>query len=278
MDLEAIWQTHKRFILQVGGGALAFLVLALARNSLADEAARLAKANASKELALRDKIEALRGAEGREKGRAETLAETIEPSVLSALRWKTDPAYTLPAGESSPTLFYATALSRTVGEVQRAADRVNAVCPRKANELGLAEEVEEDAVPAALAKAELVRTVVTRALALGVREITYVEPDEASYEARRGDDRFLRLLPIKLGFVGDVRLLSEFLAEFQREGRFLELVSARLARESEKHDARLTVELELRALTIVDRAPAAAARPDRPSRRPRGPRRFGRDR
>ena len=68
MDLEAIWHTHKQFIMKVIGGAIVFLILLSFRSSIANDTTRTARTNASTESALKDKLGQLEGAEGLEKG------------------------------------------------------------------------------------------------------------------------------------------------------------------------------------------------------------------
>ena len=279
MDLEAIWQTHKPFIVKVIAGAMTFLVLMGIRSSMANSTARTAKANTSKELAFQDKKTQLEGAEGLEKGRAKALEEKAEPALVEALMWRSAEAFTLPAKEKSPVLFYATALSKALRDIERRADKTNAKVPRRAGELGLHEGVEDPMVVEALARADLVRGVVIRLLDAGVTEITFVEPSDAAYRPRKGDERFLRTMRIRVAFVGTTRLLARVLNTFQVQGSFLQVRGCQIRRETKRSGASLVVDLDLQSLVIVDETPrgvSAAQRREPVSRG--GTRNFGRDR
>jgi hypothetical protein len=275
MDFEAIWHTHKPFILKVLGGALVFLIVTGVRSSVAGGTTKLRTKNASQHAAIKDKISQVKGAEGLEKGRALALAEKLEPSLAQTLLWKSDPAYLLKEGEGSPALFYDNARHTAVGRVERHAARWNAQVPKGAAGLGLREEVPAEEVVEALAWADLVHRVVVKLLDAGVREITSVAPAEAQYPKREGPG-YLRQLPLGLTFTADVALLAKVLAAFQVQGEFLEVGACRVTRGK----GGLDVELELIGLSIVEeRASGAAAGPSStPKRGPQRVRDFGRER
>lgn len=285
MDFEAVWQTHKPFILKVLGGALVFLVLAGVRGSLAESEAAQASKNRSQQAAIEDKIAQVKGKEGLEKGRAVALAETLEPALAQALFWTPSEGYLLPEGEGSPALFYDGARKSAVDRVQRHADRWNAQVPKGASGLGLREEVAAPEVVESLAWADLVHRVAIALLDAGVRRIDALEPRAARYEKRQGDEKFLRELPLGVSFEAKTELCGKALGAFQRQGSFLELRSCRLTRKGDDPGAPLTVEVELVALSLVDSLPQnaeAAAQGGsgggRPTRGPRRVRRFGRER
>lgn len=280
IDFEAIWQTHKRFILQVAGGALVFLVLLSWRQSVAAEAATLTKSNAGEQAELQDDVAGLLNAEGLEKGRAEALESRLEPAVLEALLWRPEAGYTVPKDDKAPALIYLKAASKTAADVSAHANTWNATVPKTAQELGLASQVEPARVPEGLAQADLVRRAVMRLLDAGVRTVSRVDVLEPSYETR--EKGFLRLVPVRLTFRARTETLAKALSELQVEGSFVEITGCTVTRAPDKAGGDpLTVELDLRALSIVDEAPTTAttagggtgARPTR-----RGPRRFGRER
>lgn len=117
VDFEEIWHTHKRFILQVAGGALAFSVLLFWQQGIAGAAVDLSKKNAGQQAELQDDVGSLLNAEGLEKGRADALGERLEPAVLGALLWKPEAGFSLPKGDKSPQLFYADAAARAAKDV-----------------------------------------------------------------------------------------------------------------------------------------------------------------
>jgi hypothetical protein len=282
MDLEAIWQSHKPFIIKVAGGAAVLLLLLGGRGSLADSAAKLAKGNASRELSFQDKRAALEGAEGREKGRAESLETDLEPAVLKSLMWEPSPKLVLPAGEGDPVLWYATALREATSDLQRRVERVNAKFPFRPADLGLQEGLEAPMVVEALAKVDLVRGVLVRLLEVGVMELVSVDPGDARYEPRQGDGRHLRTLPLRVVFQGDARLLADVLARFQVKGSFLQVTGCQVRRQGKQPGAGVVGELDLQALSGVDALPQgrASKAPSGGARRASGgpPRSFGRER
>lgn len=285
MDFEAIWQTHKPFILKVLGGTLMFLILAGARGSLAESAVSLAGKNRSQQAAIEDKIAQVKGKEGLEKGRAAALEESLEPALGQALYWSPVEGFTLPEGEGSPALFYDGARHGAVEKVKRHADRWNAQVPKGAAGLGLREEVTPPEVPEALAWADLVHRVAIKLLDAGVRRIDAVEPRAARYHKREGDAKFLRELPLALTFEAGTELAAKALETLQKPGVFLELRECRLTRKGDDPKAPLEVSVELIALSLVDALPQnaeasaeAGGGGRRPTRGPRRVRRFGRER
>jgi len=92
LDLEAIWQEHRRFIVAVGAGAVVFSGLALARARVERVADGLAHKNGQEQERLLSEIGELEGKEGLEKGRKEGLARAQE-AVLGQLGWDLDRGY-----------------------------------------------------------------------------------------------------------------------------------------------------------------------------------------
>ncbi len=280
VDFEEIWHTHKRFILQVAGGALTFSILLVWQQGIAGAAVELSKKNAGQQAELQDDMAALVNAEGLEKGRADALEERLEPAILGALLWKPEASYTLPKGDKSPKLFYSSAAARAAKDVSEHASKWNAQVPTTSQALGLPTDPEEARVPEALAQADLARRAVMRLLDAGVRAVSRVELLEPSYEARDGGRGYLRQVPVRLTFRARSETLAQALAELQVEGSFVEVTECRVVRRADRAGGDpLEVELELRALSLVEQAPVAAvsaATGQRPVRR--GPRRFGKER
>ena len=275
MDVEAIWHTHKPFILKVLGGALVFLILSSFRSGLAEDAAKLAKTNATQEAAILDKLSQLKGAEGLEKGRADALENKLAPSLLKTITWEVGPSYQLPEGHSSPELFYDSARRNAAKFVKRHAEQFNARVPGNSEGLGLVESPPEHTLVEMLARADLVSRTVTALLDQGVRTISAVDPREAEYDPRQGDDRFLRTLPIKLDFEATVPQLGKVIRALQRQGAFLEVVSTHLRR---LDSGKLGVQLSLQALTLVDAAPKDRVRKQESRSQGRRVRHYGRER
>lgn len=283
MDLEAIWQQHKRFILRVAAGALLFTVLLTWRSSVAAEAAALVRSNASLQGALLDDMARLENAEGLEKGRAEALGARLEPAVLRAVGWTLDPAYELPKGAKSPGLLYASLAARAATEVESAASRWNASVPKGSQGLGLQVDPAAGRVGEALAQVDLHRRLTIKLLDAGVRTITKLDPQDPRYLPREAGKGFVRQLPVRVTFQASATSLAKALAELQVEGSFVELLSCRVSVRPSKpgvSDAEpLEVELEVQALSLVEAMPEGVASADaQPRGGRRGPRRFGRER
>ncbi|MCW8137681.1 MAG: hypothetical protein KIT58_02135 [Planctomycetota bacterium] len=106
VDFEAIWHTHKRFILQVAAGRWPSRCCS-AGGSIAAEATRMAKANAGQQAELQDDLGGPRR-RGLEKGRAAALGERL--GAGRARRAPVAPRRGLrPAeGEKSGLIYYPT--------------------------------------------------------------------------------------------------------------------------------------------------------------------------
>jgi hypothetical protein len=282
IDLEAIWQEHKRFIVKVGVGALVFSIGLAWRSSVAAEAARLSKQNTDQQAALQDDLGRLEGAEGLEKGRAEALGAKLEPAILKALMWRPEAGFTLPAGEKSPELFYSNVAARAAADVQQAAQRWNASIPQGSQGLGLAVQPSTEDIPEALGQADLHRRLALRLLDAGVRTITEFDAGDAGYDARDGAEGAVRELRATVRFQASTAMLAKALAEVQVDGSFVEVVSCKVERpQGRVPGGLLDIELEVQALQMVDKVPASAARggPRAGGLRPSGPRRpFGKER
>lgn len=257
MDFEAIWHTHRSFVIRVLAGAIAFLVLNGVRASLEASAGQAARRSANAQAALLDDVAALEGTEGLEKGRSVALADRLEPSLARGLLWRADAEFLLPEGDASPALFYASALAKAGSDVERRAARWNAQVPKGAAGLGLPEEVEPDGVPEALARADVVRRLVLALLDAGVRNLDTVAPEEIDYE-ERGDGKYLRVLPVRVRFQADLGRVDRVLSGLWAEGSFLEVAGCELIR-ADGADGSLSAELTLQALSVVEQAPARAS-------------------
>jgi hypothetical protein len=277
MDMEAIWQTHKQFIIKVGAGALLFLILSSYQGSVLREANALHGKAGSAESDLLALIEELQGAEGREKGRAENLDERLQPAVLEAMLWRADEELALPAGEGSPLLFYTQAVQIGLRRVKQAAANWNADVPRDTKGLGLAAEVDEAEVVEGLAQIDVVVRLVQRLLDAGVRSISDINVRDPGYSPLQGVGGHLRTLPVEVSFQGNTRVLARVLAELQVSGSFLEVLGCQVEREAKQPGSPLRITLDVQAISHVDAMPAGAKTSEagQTPRGRRGGRRFG---
>mgnify|MGYP001301028390 CR=1 FL=1 len=284
MDLEAFWQTHKRFVVKVAAGALVLLIGNGWQSSVQGEADKLLRGNLSAQGDLVSMIESLQGAEGLERGRAEALAQRLAPAIQEAILWKPDAAYQLPKADKSPALFYTSAASKAASKVGDAAATFHADVPRDTRGLGLPSEVEEGKVVEALAQVDVTERLVRMLIHAGVRRVGAVQPGEVRYaslgqgqpaegeEKPAGSGRHLRMVPVRVGFAGSALDLGKVLSEVQTPGSFLEVVECQVQRESDKPGAAVEITLDLQALSVVEELPASAKLDEagaRPTRRPR---------
>ncbi|MEZ6183858.1 MAG: hypothetical protein R3F62_02485 [Planctomycetota bacterium] len=284
MDLEAIWQTHKPFIIKVGVGALLFAILAWYQGSVTASAVALERSNAGNEGKLVAKLNDLEGAEGLEKGRHAALDKDLKPAVLGVLGWTSDPEFVLPQGDRSPRLFYAAAVTKAVERVSDAAATWNAEVPRDAASLGLPVEVDDALVPEALARLDVIERVVRILLDAGVRRISDLRPEQVAYVSPQGLGGHLRAVPFEVSFSGGPSVLQKALKGLTEEGSFVEVLGCRVERTGEGPQAGVEVTLSAQALALVDAIPEAAKSQTQSSggggrgRRRRGRRVFGKDR
>ena len=277
MDLEAIWQTHKPFIVKVGAGALVFAILGWYQSSVTAGAQRLERTSVSLEGDLVGKLNDLEGAEGLEKGRNTALAKDLRPSVLGVVGWTGDSEFALPKGDR-PALFYAGAVQAAERRLLEAASTWNAEVPRNAQALGLPSEVEDAMVVETLARLDVSERVIRMLMDAGVRQVSGFVPQEVTYESPPGLGGHLRAIPFEVTFAGGPSVLGKVLRQLTEEGSFVEIVSCRVERTGDGPTAGVEVLLTAQALSLVDTIPEQATAKSTDSGRSRRGRRRGRRR
>lgn len=285
MDLEALWQEHKRFMVQVGAGAVAFAVLSAGVAGIEASADSYSKRNARDQHDLLAQIsENLRGKEGVERGKKIALEDKAAKDILSSVTWTVDRAYVL--GESdakNSSIAYLKRAASAAEDVGRRADKAGTNLPRKADsrlpDLGFEDgsNLEGPRAAEAVARCDLTRRIVIAAIDVGVAKIMAVRQPEATYQPLEGGAGFLRRIPVSLSFEGSAQDLAKLVLAFQQEGSFLELGSCRVtrAKDGRPEDGRLDIDVELGALTVEKEQPEDAKSPGDPDRggRKRPPRR-----
>ncbi len=274
-DLEQIWRDHKRFILAVGGGFVAFLGLLGFQRGLEEEARR----GAARNLALEREIEALSdellGREGYEGGVERVLLERVGPETKAALELGRRPAapedFELRKGDD-PQIKLVRARER-VEQALAEAERRGLEPPK---DPGLARQARDDQVPELLAVLDVAERVLRAAVEARVAKIDALAPLEAELieaspppegdagaaaaaggaaGAESGGPRpVLRRAPVRLAFTAPVDALQAFLATFQRSGSFLEVATLAVSRAD---DGRVKAEIELAGLTLLEGEAAA---------------------
>jgi hypothetical protein len=268
MDLEATWQLHRKFIVTVGGGALAFALLSYGVTSVEASADRMAKSNAREQTDLRADLSGLAGAEAVEKGKKIALETTAAPAITKAVTWTVDPKYLLAEEErsKSPAIAYARRVSMASEEVGRKADKVGTPLPRnqdsKQPELGVESGGTLDAAhaPEALARVDVARRILLAAIDAGVSKVVALRHAEATYDKLEGDAGFLRRIGVTVAFEGTAQDLARFVSAFEVDQSFLELSQCRVrrAKDARPEEGRLEVELEVGALTVEKEKPEDA--------------------
>lgn len=266
MDLEATWQEHKKFIVTVGAGALVFGLLSMGVGGFEASADQLARRNAKEQADVLHAVAGLRGQEAAEKGKKQALETKARPAIESAVVFTIGERYLLKEDEKkNATIAYASRRAMAAEAVGKKADSARIQIPRKgANQpnLGFAEDttVEGAAASEALARCDVTRAIVCAAIDAGVTKIEDVRQTPATYEPLEGGAGFLRRIPVGLVFEGTTAQLAKLLASFEEPGRFMELTVCRVSRsrDSRPEEGRLTIEVELGALTTEKEAPADA--------------------
>jgi hypothetical protein len=134
LTFEGFWQENKRFVLVVGGGALAFLVGWIAIGSvLGDELASRQRAADSTQRKLSS--EPMYTAEDLRRLEGENVALKSAFDALSdASAWKSRPLYAMDAARGAPSNQYFAAVAATREDLLRRAGRANLRVPE---DLGL---------------------------------------------------------------------------------------------------------------------------------------------
>lgn len=134
MNLEGFWQENKRFVLVVGGGALAFLVGWMAIDTvLGDDLASKRRAAESTQRKLAS--EPMYTADDHKRLEAENAElKTALATLTDSVSWKSRPLYALDGQRGAPSNQYFAAVAATREDLLRRAGRANLRLPE---DLGL---------------------------------------------------------------------------------------------------------------------------------------------
>ncbi len=269
---EDIWREHKRFIVAVAAGLVAFLGGLSTVSSIDDAARRTQARNREMESDIRALSDAISGREGQEAGIARALEREVAPETREAVEFAARPEYALKSGDS-PFIVYRQAIER-VETVRAEALRRNIGCPE---DLGFVKDPPEDRVHVYLAGADLAERALQALVQVEARRVESFRPGEAEYVrivdepepppgggAGAGDagggapePPVLRRLPLRFTAVGSVDALENLLSGFQRPRSALELGALKVTRAGE---GLLRFDVEVAALTLVPAAEMRAAK------------------
>ncbi len=214
MDLEGFWQENKRFVLSVGGGALAFLVGWIAIGSvLGDDLAAQRRAAESTQRKLGSEpmysADDLRAAEAQNEALLRTVAQFTE-----AVAWRTRPLYAIDPRRGPPSNQYFGAVDATREDLLRRAGRANLRLPE---DLGLPalSPTREGEVARFLAGLDLVDRAVRMALETGCERIDRIQITlDPKYNSKQGVGAIERTR-VTFNFTGRPAPLLDFLVRTQ---------------------------------------------------------------
>jgi hypothetical protein len=268
---EDIWREHKRFIVAVAAGLVAFLGGLSIVSSIDAAARRVTRQNQAMEGEIRSISDQLVGREGFEGGVAVALEKEVGPATRAAVEFQPREAFALKEGDS-PFIVYRLAIEQ-VEKARSEAARRNIGCPE---DLGFVKDPPEERVRVHIAGADLAERVLSALVAVGIRSIETFRPGEADYVAvadagerpgggggpAPGADEgteapLLRRIPLRVVAVGGLDALETFLSGFQRGRSCLEVSALKIVRAQE---GLLRFDVELAALTLVPAAEAKAAK------------------
>jgi hypothetical protein len=285
---EDIWREHKRFIVSVGAGLIAFFGGLLLVSSVDEKTKAARKQINTSEADIRTAVGELAGREGSEAGVAIALDKEVGPAIKAAVEFQPRPAFTLKEGD--PLLVYRQAIEE-VEKARAEALRRNISCPE---DLGFVKDPPEDRVRVHVIGADLAERVLGALVAVGVKSIEAFRPGEVDYvrtvdepepgkegapqppagaaAAEGSEPDMLRRIPLRFTAVGPVDALERFLSSFQIAKSALELAAFRVSRAGE---GLVRFEVEVAALALVPAAEAKAAKSAQSGGRRGGLQRLG---
>lgn len=256
MDLNDVWQNHKRFILGIGGGAVAFLIgttviastwnVKNAKDGVLRRAAEIRKINAPTQSDLSSLI-----------GECDRLKERLD-GLYARMRYETRPEFVIPSNES-PDLFFNRRRDEVSEKLVAGARRLNIqVKPT----LGLPEFTPSgsEAIQRYLRALDLVEHVVSAAIAARVRGVDDIEVRDTKTSSRAKGGAFLDPLAVKFTISGTTGTIASLLESLTAEGKpFVSIQDAEIAPDPKR--ANLTVlRLVAAALSIQSDVQVTEAR------------------
>lgn len=252
-----IWETHKAFIIGIVVGLL-FLFVAhrIAVAPLHREAAKTLENAQRNEKNLMGLFKGSDDQPTRTTANLYRKANSGVQSELDALRtmvgFPVQAPYVLPAGEKMPEAYYVDVFSKTVREIQVAANS-RAV---EIRDQVLAGRGSVDDVPSALVGLAVFRRAVLTAIAAGVSSIEAVLFSASERSAPIQGFRLSEAL-ITLTVKGSSLSLQEWLANLGRRDSFLIIATAELkGPEGPEGGELVTAKVSLGPLTVTEAAPA----------------------
>ncbi|MDF1664584.1 MAG: hypothetical protein P1V97_22690 [Planctomycetota bacterium] len=261
MDWKSIWHTHKVFIRNVGIGTAVYLVLLSYTQSLAVDAQNLSRRNTAEARKLK-KIESdLERVEGKEKGR-ENYSKELEDDVLQRILWKLSPEKTVKKSVKNRYLDFARIRAKTIKAInEKSLERGKGeLLPRDFGFISSKDDVHK--VDEHCYRLDITERVLVflyeNETDSRLRPNVRIEQKKANFEklpAKDGTDRYLGQIPIRFTMTISPSVFPGLLAEFQREGQFLEVTEFSQKRDGRSKTGHVSLVFTVSAMITVNKLP-----------------------
>lgn len=246
MDLNDVWQNHRRFILGVGAGLLVLVVGKVVIGTMWDAtgagsaaSARLAKLN-KVETVQKSELSAVLGANTRDGERIDELSQRM--------RFKPDPRYVLDKNEKTPDLRFTEIRSQATEALVDVAARGNI---RVDETLGLPPftPAGREAIQRYLLGLNVVQEVVESAILADVRSVDTIEVIDARGKKSKDKRQLAEALTVKFKISGSAAALSELVSLIVRDAdQFLSIEDVSIEVDKKKASGFATMQLSISAL------------------------------
>jgi hypothetical protein len=268
----------KKFFLIVGIG-LGVLLLILGYDSSVRQASALARENSqSLEDELEDTKEKFLGLESRAESTNRILKKEFLPGIKAKIEF---PDILSPAPKDQDSAVH---LRQELMSLQRKrkneAARKNLGLPK---DWDIGDKIKKNNTPQEISELRLrlaaTNAMIKRCIDCNIRRIRKIAQKNAVIEVIEDTPTVVRRIPFLLEFEGDIRSVTAVMLSFQKEGNFLEVISADISDSPGK--SVLLARLEMAILRMLDRSqvkeegalPPVEKGPSRPPRRGGGRRR-----
>lgn len=261
MDWKSIWHTHKVFIRNVGIGTAIYLVLLSYTQSLAVDAQSLSRRNTAEARKLKKIESELERVEGKEKGR-ENYSKELEGDVFKRLLWKLSPDKKVKKGAKNRYLDFARIRAKTIKAInEKSLERGKGEL--RPAEFGFisskddAHKVDEHCYRLDITQRILIFLYQNEPDGT-LRPNVRIEQKKASFEKlpeKDGETRFLGQIPIRFNVTLSPSLFPALLAEFQKEGQFLEITEFSQKRDGRSKTGHVTMAFTVSAMVVVNKLP-----------------------
>lgn len=261
MDWKSIWHTHKVFIRNVGIGTAVYLVLLSYTQSLAVDAQNLSRRNTAEARKLK-KIESdLERVEGKEKGR-ENYSKELEGDVLKRILWKVAPEKTVKKAVKNRYLDFARIRAKTIKAInekslEKGKGQIRPGDFGFINSKDDIHKVDEHCYRLDITERVLIYMFKNEPDSR-LRPNVRIEQKKATFEklpAKDGAERYLGQIPIRFTMAITPSLFPGLLAEFQKEGQFLEITEFSQTKVGNSKSGQVNLVFTVSAMITVNKLP-----------------------